>query len=159
MFNFKLNNPAILTMFTCADLSDEELAVVRKIKAKKLYIRNDGRFETELSADVLYGSKAIIEYMKALGYNKVPGCITEIAVDEILSLAENWEQLKDFVFFIDRIKAQNERVKALEATEAPIEMIVGATDLLNEFVEDLWFGGKIFLRDNGKTKRTCLIDL
>ncbi len=171
MFNFKLNNPTILTMFTCADLSDEELAVVRKIKAKELYIRNDGgaderfngRFETELSADVLYGSKAIIEYMKALGYDEVPGCITEIAVDEILSLAESWEQLKDFVFFIDRIKAQNECVRTLEkafdATQSSTEVMMKETDLLNETVEDLWFGGKNFLRDDGKTKRTCLMDL
>lgn len=157
MNNIKLNTPALLTMFTCAELTDEQLATVRGIKAKKLFIK-DGKFSTEISDDALYGSQAIIEYMKMLGYDKVPGCIREIAVDEILSLAENWEQLKDFVFFIDRIHSWNKRFELLAAAKSPIEVMMNEARLLNDAVEDLWFGNSAFLRDDG-TKRTCLMEL
>ena len=151
-----LNNPAVLTMFTCADLTDEQLAIVRRIKANELYVKKDGEFVTELSDDVLYGNNAIVAYMRTLGYDEVPGCITEIDVIEILSLAEDWEQLKDFVFFIDRIKNRNE---CLEILDAPVEIMRDAAKLLNDAVEDFWFGNKEIFRDDGQTRRACLMDL
>lgn len=141
MKNIQFASPMITSITATMDMSVDQAKNARELFAGTLLaVKAEEGVRLINGKDTkgaLYGPEAVIAYRESLGLETLP--MKTLHVNDILELANTFDEAEDLIYLMRRVKSRNDRVRRLKELGAPQIIMINETRMLWEAVEHLFF--------------------
>lgn len=129
--------PIIAKYSATLHMTIEQAKVAQKLFANALFMKDGELVEEKEAKGALYGSEAVLAYMKKIGLEAHP--LKEIDVNAILHICDTYDDAYDLLCLMRRVDTRNDRVRKLTELGAPDIIIMNEYRMLQDTVDHLFF--------------------